>query len=173
MICRSLFFVIATQNPNQNLGTFPLPESQLDRFMMSLELNYASKKTEIEILKKKNPRDSIKNLEPLLNAKELVSLQKEIDDILVSDSIANYVGQLLENSRLDQFAGAPVSTRAGISLIRAAKAWAYLENRNYLLPEDVQAVLLPILGHRIGGTHGLRQGREWTRSLQSQTEVPR
>lgn len=167
------FFVIATQNPHQNLGTFPLPESQLDRFMMSLELSYASKKTEIEILKKRNPRDKIKDLKSLLSGAELIDIQNQVEDVTVADNIAHYVGALLENSRKNEFAGEAASTRAGISLIRAAKAWAYLENRSYLKPEDVQAVLLPVLGHRLGGTHGLRQGREWARSLQSQTEVPR
>lgn len=167
------FFVIATQNPHQNLGTFPLPESQLDRFMMSLELNYASKNTEIAILKKKNPRDKIRDLKPLLSAAELIEIQNKIEDVFVSDSIAQYVGALLENSRRSEFGGEPASTRAGISLIRAAKSWAYLDQRDFLKPEDIQAVLEPVLGHRLGGIHGLRKGREWVRTLQSQTEVPR
>ncbi|MGZ3691911.1 MAG: AAA family ATPase [Pseudobdellovibrio sp.] len=167
------FFVIATQNPHQNLGTFPLPESQLDRFMVSLELNFASKNTEIEIFKNKNPREKIGSLKALFTAPELIEIQNMIENIHVSDNIAEYVGLLLENSRKSDFAGEAISTRAGIALIRAAKAWAFLEDRNFLKPEDIKNVLLPVLGHRVGGTHGLRQGREWTRALEKQTPVPR
>ena len=167
------FFVIATQNPHQNLGTFPLPESQLDRFMLSLELNFASKSTEIEIFKSKNPRDRIGDLRPIFNVNEILEIQHMIENIHVSDNIAEYVSSLLENTRKPEFPGEAASTRAGIALVRAAKAWAYLENRNHLLPEDIKNVLLPVLGHRLGGTHGLRQGREWARSLEKQTAVPR
>jgi MoxR-like ATPase len=167
------FFVIATQNPHQNLGTFPLPESQLDRFMLSLELNFASKITEIEIFKNKNPREKIGFLKPLLSAGELIEIQGVIDRIHVSDNIAEYVSSLLENSRKSDFVGEAISTRAGIALIRAAKAWAFIDQREFLKPEDIQSVLLPVLGHRVGGTHGLRQGREWVRILEKQTQVPR
>ena len=167
------FFVIATQNPHQNLGTFPLPESQLDRFMISLELNFASKTTEIEIFKNKNPREKIGFLKPLFSAGELIEIQGVIDRIHVSDNIAEYVSTLLENSRKSDFVGEAISTRAGIALIKAAKAWAFLDQREFLKPEDIQSVLLPVLGHRVGGTHGLRQGREWVRTLEKQTQVPR
>lgn len=167
------FFVIATQNPHQNLGTFPLPESQLDRFMFSLELNFASKKTEVEIFQGQNPREKITDLKPILSAAELVQIQNAVDKVHVSHAVAEYVGLILENSRKKDFAGAAVSTRAGIAMIKAAKAWAYLAGRDYLKPEDIQVVLQPSLGHRLGGVHGLRQGREWARVLQEQTEVPR
>ena len=167
------FFVIATQNPHQNLGTFPLPESQLDRFMFSLELNYASKKTEIQIFQSKNPREKISDLAPILSASELISIQEQVGMVHVSENVAEYVGLLLENSRQDSFPGQPASTRAGIALIKSAKAWAYLEKRDYLKPEDIKSILQPVLGHRLGGTHGLRQGREWARILEKQTAVPR
>ena len=167
------FFVIATQNPHQNLGTFPLPESQLDRFMLSLELNFASKKTEIQIFQSSNPRDKISSLSPMLSAKDLIDVQADVDRVHVSPVVAEYVGLLLENSRKIEFSGEAVSTRAGISLVKASKAWAYLDNRDYLKPEDIQNLLLPVLGHRLGGTHGLRQGREWARTLEKQTPVPR
>jgi MoxR-like ATPase len=169
----SPFFVIATQNPHQNLGTFPLPESQLDRFMLSLELNFASKQTEVHIFQSQNPRERIPTLLPILNAADLIEVQSQVDKIHVSASVAEYVGTLLENSRKADFPGEPVSTRAGISLINAAKAWAYLDKRNFIMPEDIQAILQPVLGHRLGGTHGLRQGREWARVLEKQTAVPR
>lgn len=167
------FFVIATQNPHQNVGTFPLPESQLDRFTLSLELNFASRATEIEILKSKNRRDLISQLKPLFSAYELMDIQKTVEEVHVSDNVAEYVSALLENSRKPEFPGEAASTRAGLALIRCAKAWAYLENRNYLIPEDIKTVLVPVLGHRLGGAHGLRQGREWVRSLEKQTAVPK
>ena len=167
------FFVIATQNPHHNLGTFPLPESQLDRFMFSLELNFASKKTEIQIFQGKNPREKISNLEPLLSAGELNKIQEHVDLVHVSQNVAEYVSLLLENSRQSGFPGQPASTRAGIALVKSAKAWAYLEQRDYLKPEDIKSVLQPALGHRLGGTHGLRQGREWASILEKQTAVPR
>ena len=167
------FFVIATQNPHQNLGTFPLPESQLDRFMFSLELNFASKKTEVQIFQTQNPRERISGLQAILSAKDLIEIQSEVEKVHVSAAVAEYVGLLLENSRKNDFAGESISTRAGISMVKAAKAWDYLEQRDHLRPEDIQAVLQPCLGHRLGGVHGLRQGREWARSLEKQTPVPR
>lgn len=167
------FYVIATQNPHQNLGTFPLPESQLDRFTISLELNFASKKTEMQIFQSQNPREKITSLKSLFSPEEVIKLQQQVNEVKVAPAVAEYVSNLLENSRRSEFAGEALSTRAGISLIRSAKAWAYLESRDYLKPEDVQSVLLPVLGHRLGGTHGLRQGREWARLLQEQTAVPR
>lgn len=167
------FFVIATQNPHQNLGTFPLPESQLDRFMFSLELNFASKKTEIQIFQTQNPHERIATLQPILSAAELIEIQSQIDKVHVSEVVAEYVGLLLENTRKTDFSGSAISTRAGISMVKAAKAWAFLEKRDYIQPEDIQAVLLPTLGHRLGGTHGIRQGREWARILERQTPVPR
>lgn len=167
------FFVIATQNPHQNLGTFPLPESQLDRFLLSMELSFASKKTEIQIFQNPNPQKKIKNLAALFSAEDLLAIHREVESIHVSEPVAEYVGLLLENSRKTDFPGAAISTRGGMALIAAAKAWAYLDERNYLLPEDIQSVLQPVIGHRLGGTHGLRQGREWAQSLQKQTPIPR
>ena len=169
----SPFFIIATQNPHQNLGTFSLPESQLDRFMFSLELNFASKKTEVQIFQGQNPRERITELSPVMSALEIIQIQKQIDTVHVSQNVAEYVGLILENSRKSDFAGQALSTRAGISMIKSAKAWAFLENRDYVMPEDIQIVLQPALGHRLGGTHGLRQGREWARLLEKQTPVPR
>lgn len=167
------FFVIATQNPNQNLGTFPLPESQLDRFMLSLELNYASKSTEIKIFQSSDRRKKIQQLQPLLNAESILKIQETVDAVHVSDIVAEYAGRLLENSRREEFPGEALSTRAGIALIKAAKAWAYLEDRDYLKPEDLQSLIKPVFAHRLGGNNGLRQGREWAEQLAEQTAVPR
>jgi MoxR-like ATPase len=166
------FFVIATQNPHQQMGTFPLPESQLDRFLMSLELNYASAETEIALFKAQDSREKLNNLRPLLSANDFDQIISKVSQIKVSDVVAQYVSQLLDRSRLKSQEALPLSTRAGLSLIRAAKAWAFLEGRDYLRPDDVQKILVPVLGHRLGGNHGLRKGRQWALVLQKETPVP-
>ncbi len=166
------FFVIATQNPHQQMGTFPLPESQLDRFAMSLELNYASKATEIELFKSKDSREKISELTSVLTSEEFLKFRKDVDNVTVSDLIARYASDLLDKSRTLKSGALPLSTRAGISLIKAAKAWAFIEGRNFLKPEDVQAVGVSVLAHRLGGNHGLRKGKEWARDLLRETAVP-
>ncbi len=166
------FFVIATQNPHQQMGTFPLPESQLDRFMMSLELNYASKKTEIELFKSQDSREKIAKLVPLLTAKEFSDYKNQVSDVIVSDIIARYVSDLLDRSRTLKSGALPLSTRAGIALVKSAKAWAFIEGRNFLKPEDIQSVAISVLSHRLGGNHGLKKGKEWARDLLRETPVP-
>ncbi len=169
------FFVIATQNPHQQTGTFPLPESQLDRFLMSLELNYASSKTEIALFQKADPRDRMMGLKPMLNPSDFIQFREKISAIKVSEMVAKYVSGLLENSRHRQQKSnqesLPISTRGGLSLVRAAKAWAFLQGRDYLMPEDIQKVLVPVFGHRMGGQHGLKKGRDWAVELQRETAV--
>lgn len=167
------FFVIATQNPHHNIGTFPLPESQLDRFLMSLELNYASRDTEKKIFQMKSARDRMNLLRPIMEMTELVKIQKHIEDYKLSDVVADYVSLLLENSRKENTLGESLSTRCGVSLIRAAKAWAFLESRDYVKPEDIQKVFIPIAGHRLGGKMGVAQGREWAKSILEMTTTPR
>ncbi|HRO66261.1 MAG TPA: AAA family ATPase [Pseudobdellovibrionaceae bacterium] len=166
------FHVIATQNPHQQMGTFALPESQLDRFLMSLELHYASRETEIRLFRTKDPRLTLEGLKPLLSAESLLSAQRSAAEVTVSEKVAQYVGDLLEKSRQGTSGALPLSTRAGLALVRAGKARAFVEGRDYLRPEDIQSVLVSVLGHRLGGNHGLRKGREWAQALQRETAVP-
>ena len=166
------FYVIATQNPHQQTGTFPLPESQLDRFLMSLELHHASKETEVRILQGEDPRRRLEKLEALFSEQEIREAFSAVQNIKISEVVATYIADLLERSRRSGFEGAPLSTRAGMAMSRAAKAWAFLEGRDYVRPEDVQKILIPVLGHRLGGNHGIKRGREWAASLQKETEVP-
>lgn len=168
----SPFYVIATQNPHQQTGTFALPESQLDRFLMSLELQYASKETEVRLFQGLDPREKIKTLKSLFKDGEILQALEAVQGVKVSKAVADYVGNLLERSRESDFQGQILSTRAGLALIKAAKAWAFLEGRDYLRPEDVQAVLIAVLGHRLGGNHGIKKGREWALVLQQSTRVP-
>lgn len=166
------FYVIATQNPHQQTGTFPLPESQLDRFLMSLELHHAQKETEIKIFQGEDPRQQMQKLQALFTEQEVEKLIKEVEKVKISTTVAQYIGDLLEKSRKPGFEGNPLSTRAGLALSRAAKAWAVMDGRDYVRPEDVQSVLVPVLGHRLGGNHGIKRGREWAYQLQKSTAVP-
>lgn len=166
------FYVIATQNPHQQTGTFPLPESQLDRFLMSLELHHASKETEVQLLQGEDPRQRLQKIESLFTENEILETLAVVEKVQVSAAVANYIGDLLERSRRPGFEGTPLSTRAGMALARAAKAWAFLEGRNYVRPEDVQQILISVLGHRLGGNHGIKRGREWAGALQKSTPVP-
>ncbi|MBO9666165.1 MAG: AAA family ATPase [Bdellovibrio sp.] len=166
------FYVIATQNPHQQTGTFPLPESQLDRFLMSLELNYASKGTEMRILQGEDPRAVVKKMKALFAEGEFATAAAHVEKVRLSETVAAYIADLLEASRRDDFEGAPLSTRSGMALARAAKAWAFLDDRDFVRPEDVQKVLIPVLGHRLGGNHGIKRGREWATVLQRTTSVP-
>lgn len=165
------FIVIATQNPHQQSGTFPLPESQLDRFLMSLELNYADANTEIQIFTQKDPQQKLAELDPILDGRALLELQSQVRQIKVAEKVAEYVSQILSNSRAEKKQWLPLSTRAGLALIRAAQANAFLEDRAHTRPEDVQSILVPVLGHRLGGFNGIKQGRNFAQTLQAATRV--
>lgn len=172
MALPSPFFVIATQNPQTQSGTFALPESQLDRFLMSLELPYSSKQTEERLFKFQEPKNKINSLQALLSTEDLLKAQQTVEQVKVSDVVARYVSALLETSRsniIDRVM--PLSTRAGIALARAARAWAYLDGRDYLRPEDIQCVAVSVLGHRLGGSYGVKQGRQWAQELLQKTAV--
>lgn len=166
------FFVIATQNPAQQVGTFPIPESQLDRFMMSLELNYANRESEISLIKGFNPRQEIEGLKPLLSVSEFLEIQNHIDTIEISTLLATYISEILQESRKHSGDFNPLSTRTGISLGRAARAYAFLQNRKYATPDDIQAVAIAVLGHRLGGLQGIRKGKALAEKLIKMVAVP-
>ncbi len=143
------FFVIATQNPNYQIGTFPLPESQLDRFLMRLEIGYPDNVSEKALLKGEDRRDIVQNLQPVISPEQLMALQKHVPSVVVSDALIDYVQTLLNFSREAAFYRTGLSPRAGLALVRAAQAWALLDGRTHTLPEDVQAVLPHVAGHRL------------------------
>ncbi|QTS88760.1 AAA family ATPase [Ectopseudomonas khazarica] len=143
------FFVIATQNPVSSGGTFALPESQLDRFLMRLSLGYPAQAAERALLLGDARRDILPKLEPVLDHAELARLQAEVPKIRASDALIDYVLRLVEATRSQpQFAWG-LSPRASLALLAAARAWALLAERDYLIPEDVQAVLPAVVGHRL------------------------
>jgi len=166
------FLVIATQNPHQQSSTFPLPESQLDRFLMSLELHYASKVTEKQLIQGADPREKILLLKPVFSREELIEAQKSVQKIHISAIVADYITSLLEKSRTEMAEALPLSTRAGLALARASRAWAFLEGRSHVEPSDVQHIAVPVMAHRLGGKLGVSQGTQWARHLVEKTPVP-
>ncbi|OYT94572.1 MAG: AAA family ATPase, partial [Pseudomonas sp. PGPPP3] len=143
------FFVIATQNPISQGGTFSLPESQLDRFLMRLSLGYPAPAAEKALLLGEARRGLLPRLQPLLEHRELALIQAEIPKVRVSDALVDYLLRLVEATRSQpQFAWG-LSPRASLALLAAAKAWAFLAGRDYVIPEDIQAVLPSVVGHRL------------------------
>jgi len=143
------FFVIATQNPVEHIGTYPLPESQLDRFLMSISLGYPDADAERLLLTSTDRRDEVQNLVTTIDLESLLSLQQQVTQVSTSDSLIDYIQAILKYSRQSQNFVYGLSPRAGLALLRASKAWALIENRDYVIPEDVQAVLPAVTNHRL------------------------
>lgn len=143
------FMVLATQNPLEYQGTFPLPEAQLDRFLMCLSLGYPDKQNEMEILKN---HQSIKNLnliQSVVSQEDILEMQDMVDKMTVHDDIINYIVSISNATRVYEDLRLGASPRASIDLLKAAKAKAFLSGRNYVIPDDVKKMVLPILGHRL------------------------
>ncbi len=143
------FFVVATQNPSYQLGTYPLPESQLDRFLMRIELGYPSAALERELLRGRDRRALLLELAPQLPLAVLAEVQRYVQQVHVAEPLLDYVQALVQYTRDSGLFDAGLSPRAAISLLRAAQAWALLHGRAGVLPEDVQAVLRAVAGHRL------------------------
>ncbi|QSX31565.1 MULTISPECIES: AAA family ATPase [Shewanella] len=158
------FFVIATQNPTEQSGTFPLPESQLDRFMMRISIGYPAKEAEMAMLRQTQIAQD--KLVQCISPSSLVSLQQAVDEVSASDALLNYILALVTASR-SHSEGYGLSPRATKALLQAAKAWAFLDGRHYLVPEDVQAVFVAVAQHRIRASSQL-QGQTLAETLLSQ-----
>ncbi|MBG7130583.1 AAA family ATPase [Pseudomonas aeruginosa] len=143
------FFVIATQNPASQGGTFSLPESQLDRFLMRLSLGYPGRAAERSLLLGEARRDLLPRLEPLLDHAALAAFQAEVPKVRASDALVDYVLRLVEATRTQPAFALGLSPRGSLALLAAARAWALLAGRDYVSPEDVQAVLPAVAGHRL------------------------
>ena len=148
------FFVIATQNPSEQVGTFPLPESQLDRFMMRIELGYPGRDAERALLAGVDRRALLATLEPCLTAGELVELQQNVQQVHVAPALLDYVQAIVEHTRRHPDFAAGLSPRAALALVHSARAWALVEGRDKVIPEDVQAVLPGVATHRLRPAHG-------------------
>ncbi|MBE9174102.1 AAA family ATPase [Cyanobium sp. LEGE 06143] len=145
----SPFFVIATQNPIEQGGTFPLPESQLDRFLMRLRLGYPDPKAERELLEGEDRKTLTDRLQAILPHDQLQALQGAVDEVTASPALLDYLQRLLEQSRRMPGLLYGLSPRAGLGLLRAAKAWALMAGRNHVLPDDIQAVFPSVAEHRL------------------------
>ncbi|MFO1321796.1 MAG: MoxR family ATPase [Burkholderiales bacterium] len=149
------FFVIATQNPSHQVGTFPLPESQLDRFLMRIRLGYPDAVAERALLAGDERRTLIASLAPAIDPKGLLTLQQRVREIHVAPPLLDYVQALLGHTRRSADFTVGLSPRAGLALLNAARAWAFMEGRNAVLPEDIQAVFPSVAGHRLLTTGGI------------------
>lgn len=145
----SPFFVIATQNPSEQIGTFPLPESQLDRFLMSISLGYPDAQAERQLLTSNDKREELANLNACFNENDLSEIQDQVQHITTSGDLLDYVQALIAYSRDSGLFEYGLSPRAGLALLHVSKAWAMLNERDYVIPEDVQAVLPSVVRHRL------------------------
>lgn len=143
------FFVIATQNPAHLIGTFPLPESQLDRFLMRIEMGFPDPAAERVLLKGRDRRDLLADLQPCMSLAELKVAQRTAEQVHVSEALLDYVQALLARSRSSAHIAEGLSPRAGLALLRSSRAWALVQGREQVLPEDVQAMLPAVAGHRL------------------------
>jgi MoxR-like ATPase len=154
------FFVIATQNPHHLIGTFPLPESQLDRFLMRLELGYPDRAAERQLLKGRDRHELMQTLAPVLDGTRLRALQAQAASVHAADALLDYVQNLVEATRHSKYFNEGLSPRAGLSLLAAARAFAFLQGRAMVIPEDVQAVAVPVMGHRLHAATDAGEKRE-------------
>lgn len=143
------FFVIATQNPAYQIGTFPLPESQLDRFLMRIALGYPPPEAERALLSEQDRRDLLAATAPALQPQDLLALQQQVKNVKTAPALLEYVLALLRHTREHTSLRMGLSPRAGLAIRRAAQAWALIDGRSGVIPEDVQAVFAPVVNHRL------------------------
>jgi MoxR-like ATPase len=168
------FFVIATQNPAHQVGTFPLPESQLDRFLMCLSLGYPDAAAERALLMGEDRRQLLRTIEAAMNPQELVEARQALRSIHASGALIDYVQALAQASRNGSLFAEGLSPRAALALLQAGRAWAALEGRDHVLPEDIQAVLVPVCAHRLRPLKSAQGMAQASRDLvlQLQKSVP-
>jgi MoxR-like ATPase len=166
------FFVLATQNPLHQIGTFPLPESQLDRFMMRLELGYPDHNTERALLKGEDRREIIAKVTPTLTIQALLDIQKAVPQVHVADALIDYLQAILEFSRQSSRYRAGLSPRAGLAVLHCAQAWALMHGRDHVVPEDVQTVLPGVIGHRLVAMAEQQNSQALVKQLIEMVEIP-
>jgi MoxR-like ATPase len=153
----SPFFVIATQNPLEQYGTFPLPESQLDRFLMRIELGYPDRAAEKKLLKSENIRQVLSEMSECILFTDVLDIQRRIDAVHISDALLSYIQDILEFTRSSDHFHVGLSPRAGLALLQASRSWSFLHGQEYVLPEDVQKVMPWVVGHRLRSKEDLEE----------------
>lgn len=169
------FFVIATQNPIETIGTFPLPDAQMDRFMMQLSMGIPSHEEELAILNRYMEKEPLEELSPVLTLEELAEAKREAGQIFVHQSILEYMVTIVEATRNDAGVIMGVSPRGSLAFLRCVKAYAYLLGRNFCTPDDVKAIALPVLAHRIhmgSGYSNHSAARDFLENILQNTAVP-
>ena len=167
------FFVIATQNPIEQSGTFPLPESQLDRFLMRIDLGYPNRAAEKRLLSLGETRSELDDMQPLLTNQDVLVLQQQVSEVNASDALLEYVQDLLGFTRRSPHFHVGLSPRAGLNLLSAAKSSAFLQQREYALPEDLQQVMPWVVGHRLRSRDdGVEFPRDRLMSILLEVPVP-
>ncbi len=167
------FFVIATQNPIEQSGTFPLPESQMDRFLMRINLGYPNRKAEKRLLKQGETKSGLADLQPILSSDDVLRLQNQVAEVHISDALLEYVQDLLDFTRNAAQFYVGLSPRAGLNLLMAAKASGLLQGRDYAVPEDLQQVLPWVAGHRLRSSEtGLEFSSEKLESILMDVPIP-
>lgn len=167
------FFVIATQNPQTQTGTYPLPESQLDRFLMRIGLGYPDSKAERKLLTGQHKREELKHISPCISIEEIRLIQKFCSAVKVSDALLDYVQRLSKYTRQAPEFAYGLSPRGTMALLGCAKTWAFLDDRNHVIPEDVQIVLPSVVEHRVRETADFSQhgGAALAQRLLTQVDV--
>src|SRR5690625_3338767 len=150
------FMVIATQNPLESQGTFPLPEAQLDRFMLKVKVGYPSKEEGISILKRFKEQNPIDELQAVATKEDILAVQEVYAQVHVSDDLFNYIMEIIEQTRNHKSIELGVSPRGSQALLKAVQVYAILQGRDYVIPDDVKAMVKPVLGHRLILSHTLR-----------------
>ena len=167
----SPFFVIATQNPISQIGTYSLPESQLDRFMMNLEIRPASAESEKILFKGYDPRHKIRNLEAEISEQDFLAAQEQVEKIIISENVASYILAIIQTARED-YPHEPISTRSGMSLAKAGRALAFLMGQKAVTPENIQFLAKSVLGHRLSVNSGIQKGRQRVEGILHKVAVP-
>lgn len=169
------FFVVATQNPIETAGTFPLPEAQMDRFLMQISMDLPSMDEEIAIIDRFIKENPLETVEPVITGEELVGLMESCREVTVHPSLKRYIVQIIEATRDKSKASMGVSPRGTLALVRALQAYAMIHGRSYVVPEDVKELAVPVLAHRIV-MQGTGQDREaaadWIKRILASVEVP-
>jgi len=167
------FFVIATQNPSDQLGTYPLPESQLDRFLMCITLGYPDRASERALLAGEDRRDAIGRLPAVMSAADLLAVQRAVLEVHASEALLDYLQSLIAATRSGRWFVEGLSPRAGIAVLRAARAHALLDARDYVAPDDIQAILPQTIAHRLVPVAGAGRGRvEQVRAMIEAVPLP-